>query len=234
MANSQQLQREQLPQNYQMSTGLLENLQIYLWIFLKAIEPHQMLLDWGSTAVWAARTWNSWTAAQHNEKAAIPHDGSEDGGRGEFLISNYTWTCSLSAECLLTSFPSFLPPHLFKKKESSCRQLLIKYLGFQLQLLYAHICSAINSFKCNWLIFHALGENIYDKKKEKASRVWPPASFLLGSKSCKVFKIRTVLKCFYCLGAVLNLTFQGFAPKTIRFPTFWPWNYVNPNIYFSA
>lgn len=175
-----------------MSTGLLENLQVYPQISLKATEPQQMLLGWGSTGVWAARIRNSCTAAQHNEKATTPCDGSEDRGRGKILISNYTWTCSLSAECLLTSSSAFLPPHLNKKKESSCRQLLIKYLGFQLQLLYAHICSAINSFKCNWLIFHALGENIYGKKKEQASRVQAPASFSLGSKSCKVFKIGTV------------------------------------------
>lgn len=42
---SQQLQREQPQQNYQMSTGLLEKLQIYLQTFLKATEPHQMLLE---------------------------------------------------------------------------------------------------------------------------------------------------------------------------------------------
>lgn len=116
----------------------------------------------------------------------------EYGGRAKYLISHYTWTCSLSAECLLTSFYVSPPPHLFKKKESSCRQLLIKYFGFQLQLLYAHICCAINSFKCNWHIFNALGENIYDMKKEKASRVQASASYSLESKSCKVFKIKTV------------------------------------------
>lgn len=150
-----------------------------------------MLLEWGSTGAWPVRTQNSRMTAQHNEKAATPHDCSKHRGRGKFLISNYTWTCSLSAECLLTSFSAFLPPHLLKKKESSCRQLLIKYLGFQLQLLYAHICSARNSFKCNWLIFHALGENIYDTKNEKASKVQAPASYSLESKSCKVFKIKT-------------------------------------------
>lgn len=110
----------------------------------------------------------------------------EYGGRAKFLISNYTRTWSVSAERLWHPFVS-PPPHLYKKKESSCRQPLIKYFGFQLQLLYAHICCAINCFQCNWHIFHVLGENIYDMKKGKASRVQAPASYSLECKSCKLF-----------------------------------------------
>lgn len=114
------------------------------------------------------RTWNSHMTAQHNEKAAIPHDSSEYGGRAKILVSNYMWTCSLSAELLLTSFFVSLPPHLFKNKESSCRQVLIKYFGFQLQLLYAHICCAINSFKCNWHFPCCRREYLwYEEKKSK-------------------------------------------------------------------
>lgn len=148
-----------------MSTGLLKNLQISDPPFLRSYNPIKCYLT--EAAQVSGQRGHSIHGWLHSTmKRQQHHDGSEDRGRGKFLISNYTWTCSLSAECLLTSFSAFLPPHLFKKKESSCRQLLIKYLGFQLQLLYAHICSALNSVNCNWLIFHALGENIYDMKKK--------------------------------------------------------------------
>jgi len=59
--------------------------------FLAAIQSNQMSLWWGSMCIWSARTSKSQMTAQHNEKAAIPHDGSKYGGRAKFLISNYTW-----------------------------------------------------------------------------------------------------------------------------------------------
>lgn len=86
--------------------------------------------DWlNSTAQWNSSNTTRWLPVWRQ--------------RSKFLISNYTWTCCQQN----ASWYPFVspPPHLFKKKESSCRQLLIKYFGFQLQLLYAHICCAINT-----------------------------------------------------------------------------------------